>query len=248
MKDYFTDSGEKTKFVQEVFSSVANKYDIMNDVMTLGMQRLWKRHFLNQIDISGNVQYLDIACGSGDIAINICKKLKKQNIDPSQCVTCLDQNADMINIAKSRFIEQNFYRNASQFCVSSAETMPFENETFNVVTVSFGARNFSNLDIAMKEIYRILKPNGKFYCLEFSPKLPSEWLDKIFAMYGKIIPKMGKIITQDELSYQYLIDSIRNFPSKEDFQKIITKAGFDFSDFHEVGVALGVCNVHIGQK
>ena len=191
------DANSKEKLVNQIFSDVSQKYDIMNDIMSFGLHRIWKKNLVDLIKLSPDKVVLDLATGSGDI-IKIIKK-------KSDCL-CFgyDSNLDMINKAKKKNFKSTF------FICGKSEKMPFSENTFDYVVVSFGLRNFSDIYKSLKEVFRILKPGGKFFCLEFS-QINSPSLRKLFSLYNKIIPKFGKFISNNQYAYEYLIKKYRNF-------------------------------------
>lgn len=233
---------EKKSLVNEVFSSVASKYDIMNDLMSGGLHRLWKRKLLEEItDPSGSL--LDMASGSGDIAINFYKKCRDDyGVTPK--ITACDANSDMLEIGRNKALDEGIID--IDYHVSFAEKLPFKPNQFDYYLVSFGIRNFTDIESALKEALRVLKPGGKFICLEFS-KLDEGIISKIYETYSmNVIPKIGKIVTGDEDSYKYLVESIRKFPSRDEFKEIIEKAGF--SNVKYYNMTFETVAIHTGYK
>ncbi len=237
---------EKAGLVKEIFSGVAKKYDLMNDLMSGGIHRLWKNKMVEHIDFSNtNKSYniIDLAGGTGDIAFRIIKKAQTKNINCK--VDVVDINQEMLNVGKERAVDLNLFSNLNFICCDG-EKLCFENETFDFFTIAFGIRNFTNIDMALSEAYRVLKPGGKFLCLEFS-KVNDYFLQKIYDTYSfKIIPKIGEVILKDRASYQYLVESIRNFPSQDDFKKMIEVAGFKNVNYQNL--SFGTAAIHIGVK
>lgn len=235
---------EKTSFVKQVFASVANKYDLMNDLMSLGLHRLWKKRLVDIVKIKHGSSHLDLSSGSGDIAFMLLKKASKLGIELK--MTAADPSAEMLEQAKHKMIDRGFFSADCNFVETSAESLPFKDETFDSVTVSFGVRNFSDLKKGLGEIFRVLKPRGTFYCLEFS-NVEHGALKAVYECYSKnIIPKVGKLVTGDEDSYQYLIDSIEAFPDKITFKKLMQESGFTFVDYEKLNN--GVVAIHFGNK
>jgi ubiquinone/menaquinone biosynthesis methyltransferase len=233
---------QKKGLVNEVFSSVASKYDIMNDLMSVGLHRIWKKTVLDEItDPSGAL--LDMASGSGDIAINFYKKCRDQyGILPN--ITACDANADMLEVGRAKALDQAI--RDIKYHVSFAEELPFKDNSFDYYLVSFGIRNFTDINAALKEALRVLKPGGKFICLEFS-KINEGLISKLYEAYSmNIIPKIGKIVADDEDSYKYLVESIRKFPSREEFKTIIEKAGFSNAKYYNM--TFDVVAIHTGFK
>ena len=185
---------QKQHLVNSVFDTVADKYDLMNDVMSLGVHRLWKKAFLNRIYPSQNLKILDLASGSGDIALSILQKLKDKNIE-NYSITITDVNPQMLKTAKNRMIDNNLSDENISFDVVNAETLPYENNSFDYCTISFGIRNVPDKHKALEEIYRVLKPGGQFLCLEFS-NVDNKLLRKLYDIYSfNAIPFFGLVIT-----------------------------------------------------
>ena len=210
---------EHSSKVKDVFNKVANKYDLMNDVMSLGMQRLWKKEFIESINPSKdeNLIFIDLAGGTGDITKRVLLKYKKNT-----SVKVIDINQEMLKEGKNSFKSQDNI----DFICSSGESISITDNYADVVTVSFGIRNMTDREKCLQECHRILKPGGVFACLEFS--LPKDIvLRNLYDAwsYG-VIPKFGKLIVGEEKPYKYLIDSIRTFPSNEEFNEMVRDAGF----------------------
>ena len=204
------------RFVTKIFQDVLDKYDLMNDLMSLGVHRLWKKNFIHWLNPQKNTTLIDVASGTGDIA-----KLYLNKINHKGCVFCIDENKGMLDINKRKFKKNS---NVKWFC-NGAEKLPFRNNHFDYYTISFGIRNVSNLNSALKEAYRVLKPGGRFLCLEFS-KVKNEILNKFYKTYSKSIPKIGKLIVGKSEPYEYLINSIEEFYSQEKFVEQIKKQNF----------------------
>ena len=204
------------RFVTKIFQDVLDKYDLMNDLMSLGVHRLWKKNFIHWLNPQKNTTLIDVASGTGDIA-----KLYLNKINYKGCVFCVDENKGMLDINKRKFKKNS---NVKWFC-NGAEKLPFRNNYFDYYTISFGIRNVSNLNSALKEAYRVLKPGGRFLCLEFS-KVKNEILNKFYKTYSKSIPKIGKLIVGKSEPYEYLINSIEDFYSQEKFVEQIKKQNF----------------------
>jgi len=204
------------RLVTKVFQDVFHKYDLMNDLMSLGIHRLWKRNFIHWLNPQKNTTLIDVASGTGDIA-----KLYLNKINNKGHVCCVDGNKGMLDLNKRKFKENT---NVKWFC-NSAEKLPFKNNYFDYYTISFGIRNVSNINNALKEAYRVLKPGGRFLCLEFS-KVKNEILNKFYKTYSKSIPKIGKFIVGKSEPYEYLISSIEEFYSQKEFFELIKKQNF----------------------
>lgn len=213
---------EKQSLVGQVFSSVAQKYDLMNDIMSFGIHRLWKSRLIQELE--PNKSLLDMASGTGDIAKKYYLKSSKHDI------TLCDINSDMLKVGKEKLIDENIFQGLKFVCCN-AEELPFEDNSFDYYTIAFGIRNVTNIDKALKEAWRVLRPGGKFICLEFA-KLDNKILAKLYDLYSfNIIPKFGKIIANDEESYKYLVESIYNFPPQDQFLGMVTEAGFKLGKF-----------------
>ena len=204
------------RHVTKVFQDVFDKYDLMNDLMSLGIHRLWKKNFINWLNPQKNTILIDVASGTGDIA-NLY--LNKINYKGSVC--CVDVNKEMLDLNKKK-IEKN--ASVKWFC-NSAEKLPFKNNYFDYYTISFGIRNVSNINNALKEAYRVLKPGGRFLCLEFS-KVKNEILNRFYKIYSKSIPQIGKLIVGKSEPYEYLVNSIEEFDSQDEFFRKIKKQNF----------------------
>ena len=204
------------RLVTKVFQDVFDKYDLMNDLMSLGIHRLWKKNFINWLNPQKNTTLVDVASGTGDIA-----KLYLNKINYIGHVYCVDESKEMLNINREKLKGNT---NVKWFC-SSAEKLPFKNNYFDYYTISFGIRNIDNINNALKEAYRVLKPGGRFLCLEFS-KVENEILNKLYKTYSKSIPQLGKFIVGKSGPYEYLINSIEKFYSQEKFFQQIKKQNF----------------------
>ena len=213
MKSYHKNN---RRIVKKVFQDVFDKYDLMNDLMSLGIHRLWKKNFMHWLNPQKNTKLIDVASGTGDIA-----KLYLNKINYKGLVCCVDANKSMLDLNKRKFKVND---NIKWFC-NSAEKLPFKSNHFDYYTISFGIRNVSNLNNTLKEAYRVLKPGGRFLCLEFS-KVKNEILDKFYKAYSKSIPQIGKFIVDKSEPYEYLINSIEEFYSQEEFFKKIKKQNF----------------------
>jgi len=204
------------RLVVKVFKDVFDKYDLMNDLMSLGIHRIWKKNFIDLLNPQKNKKLVDVASGTGDIA-----KLYLDKINYKGHVCCVDENKEMLNLNRKKFKKKN---NIQWFC-NNAEKLPFENNYFDYYTISFGIRNVNNIDRALKEAYRVLKPGGRFLCLEFS-KVESKILNKFYKTYSKTIPRIGKFVVGKSEPYEYLINSIEKFYSQEEFFQKIKKQNF----------------------
>ena len=214
--DQLVSPDEKTRRVGGVFSSVARNYDLMNDLMSGGMHRLWKNRFVAKVKPRLGEHILDMAGGTGDIAFRMAEK--------GALVTVSDINADMLAVGQERAKTRNIEGLSWQ--VENAESLTFADNSFDAYTIAFGIRNVTDIPSALREAHRVLKRGGRFYVLEFST---SEWpgFGEAYAAYSeKVIPKIGKAVADDEDSYRYLVESIRRFPSPDAFRRMIADAGF----------------------
>ena len=229
------DVNEKAEHVGDVFHSVAEEYDLMNDAMSFGMHRLWKKMLIELSELSEGSVVLDIASGTADIPKLINKKFKSVSMHVT------DINASMLALGKDRAINENFFHNCS-FALASGESLPYQNQTFDLVTVGFGLRNFTDKERGLEEMRRVLKPNGVLLILEFS-KPTNSFFSKIYDWYSfNIIPKLGSFLANDSESYQYLAESIRMHPDQETLKDMVLDAGFDDCKFYNL--VNGVVSIH----
>ena len=229
------DVDKKADRVGGVFHSVAEEYDLMNDLMSLGMHRLWKRVLIELSELSDNSVVLDIASGTADIPKLISKKFKSTTIHVT------DINESMLALGKDRAINENFIQNCN-FTLASGESLPYQNDTFDLVTVGFGLRNFTNKLNGLKEMKRVLKPGGILLILEFS-KTTNSLFSKVYDWYSfNIIPKLGSLFANDSKSYQYLAESIRMHPDQEALKNMIISSGFEQCKFYNL--VNGVVAIH----
>ncbi|MDA9913365.1 class I SAM-dependent methyltransferase [Methylophilaceae bacterium] len=227
---------EKEPLVKEVFSSVASKYDLMNDIMSFGLHRLWKRYIAADIAIKDNDHILDLAAGSGDLSILFKKK------NPKASVIHSDINQSMLEEGQKKIIDQGLIISSM---LINAEQIPFPDNSFNLVSISFGLRNMTNKQSVLNEVFRCLKPGGRIVILEFSKIHPS--LEKIYDLFSfKIIPRIGKKIADDEKSYQYLAESIRVHPDQATLLQMLNEAGFCKTKY--TNLSAGIVAVHSGYK
>ena len=239
------DADKKSSLVGQVFSSVASKYDIMNDFMSVGLHRIWKDKMVKELKfVSGkNYKTIDVAGGTGDIAFRILKKAQQNNAQAQ--IEVVDINQDMLRVGKDRAVDKNLFKNLNFNC-QNGENLPYADNSFDFYTIAFGIRNFTNIQAGLNEAFRVLKSGGKFVCLEFS-QVNNLALAKIYDFYSfNAIPKIGKLVANDEASYQYLVESIRKFPNQENFKKMIEKAGF--KNVYYSSLNFGVVAIHIGWK
>ncbi len=231
---------EKVSRVAEVFHSVADQYDVMNDLMSFGVHRLWKRYALSQTGLRARQQALDLAGGTGDLA----SKLSHQ-VGPEGNVVLADINADMIDKGRARLTDKAIVKNV-EFVQADAEDLPFASNQFNCVTIAFGLRNVTNKDRALAECYRVLKYSGRLLVLEFSKPVLHP-LAKLYDLYSfNVIPRIGQLVTGDRQSYQYLVESIRMHPDQETLQAMMSSEGFSRVKYHNLSG--GIVALHKGFK
>ena len=224
------------RLVTKIFQDVFDKYDLMNDLMSLGVHRLWKKNFINWLNPQENTTLIDVASGTGDIA-----KLYLDKTNYKGCVYCVDENKGMLDLNKKKL---NANSKVKWFC-NNAEKLPFKNNYFDYYTISFGIRNIDNINNALKEAYRILKPGGRFLCLEFS-NVENKILNNFYKTYSKSIPKIGKFILGKSEPYEYLINSIEKFYSQEDFFIKIKKQNFTNVSYRNLSG--GIVAIHSAWK
>lgn len=248
---------EKELMVREVFSSVASKYDVMNDAMSLGIHRLWKHHFISRLDAgmrpgaSRPLDFLDVAGGTGDIAFGLLDHAEKNFNDVQSTMTVADINPEMLAEGELRFQKSKWNDGSGRvtFIEQNGETMDaIPDNSKDVYTIAFGIRNFTNIQAGLDTAYRVLRPGGIFACLEFS-HVDNPVIDYVYQAYSfSMLPLMGQLIADDRDSYQYLVESIRRFPKQEDFSAMIKKAGFYVPDKGYENLTFGVASIHIGVK
>jgi demethylmenaquinone methyltransferase/2-methoxy-6-polyprenyl-1,4-benzoquinol methylase len=226
----------KKGLVQGVFDQVFDKYDLMNDFMSLGVHRSWKKTLLNMMNPSKNQKLIDVACGTGDIG-----KLYLDNTDKENFITCVDPNEGMIAKGKEKLKK---YNNIN-WVISSAENLPLKENSFDFYTISFGLRNTKDLNKSLSEAHRVLKPGGRFFCLEFS-KIQNENLDYVYKQYSKIIPLIGKFIVGQKEPYEYLIESIEKFLNQDELIDLMKKNRFEKCSYRNLSG--GIVSIHSGWK
>ncbi|XP_061458888.1 2-methoxy-6-polyprenyl-1,4-benzoquinol methylase, mitochondrial [Rhineura floridana] len=265
---------EKGQKVHQVFENVAKKYDLMNDSMSLGIHRVWKDILLHQMNPYPGTQLLDVAGGTGDIAFRfinyvrsqrehqVRQKLRShqnlswqeitqlyheeehQSLGGSHVVVC-DINREMLKVGKQKS-QRLGYAEGLSWVLGDAEELPFSDDSFDIYTIAFGIRNVTHVDQALQEAYRILKPGGRFLCLEFS-HVNNPFISSLYDLYSfQVIPVLGEVIAGDWKSYQYLVESIRRFPAQEEFKEMIEDAGFLKVEYQNLGS--GIVAIHSGFK
>jgi len=264
---------EKTGKVIGVFDSVANRYDLMNDLMSGGLHRIWKDSFVRRIRPRPGQRFLDVAGGTGDIAFRIKKRIDAQikapppplpsasppqaggtlfSTSPPQAggikggrIAVCDLNPNMLSVGRDRVINRGWV-NDFDWVTANAESLPFPDEHFDVYTIAFGLRNVTHIDTALREACRVLKPGGRFYCLEFS-HVENPLLAKAYDVYScGLIPQIGQVVAKDRDSYQYLVESIRAFPTQRQLKKRLGQAGFANPAYQNMSA--GIVAIHSGTK
>jgi demethylmenaquinone methyltransferase/2-methoxy-6-polyprenyl-1,4-benzoquinol methylase len=231
------EEADKARRVRGVFDSVASKYDVMNDLMSGGLHRLWKAYTVTVANLKEGDRALDIAGGTGDLALAFAKKVGKTGQ-----VVHTDINEAMLRVGRDRLLDAGV---ALPTVVCDAEKLPFPDQYFNLVSVAFGLRNMTHKDAALAEMHRVLKPGGKLLVLEFSKVAPP--LEKAYDWYSfKVLPRLGQLVAGDAESYRYLAESIRMHPGQQELKEMMKKAGFGHVDFHNM--TGGVVALHVGIK
>ena len=227
---------DKTKLVNSVFSKVYKKYDLMNDIMSLGVHRIWKKKLIDWMNPQLDDSLIDVASGTGDIAKLFSKKIKNSNR-----ISCVEPNDEMYFAGKSNLKN---YKNIT-WHKAKAEKLPFRNETFDFYTISYGLRNVSDINVSLKEALRVLKPGGRFMCLEFS-KVNNEMINFLYQNYSKTIPIIGKYIVGSSKPYDYLIKSINEFYSQKELVNLMKLNGFSNIEYRNL--SNGISAIHSGWK
>ena len=227
---------DKNKLVNSVFSDVYKKYDLMNDIMSFGIHRAWKEKFIDWMSPQPETKLIDVASGTGDIA-----KLFLDETKNSGEITCIEPNVLMLNQGKKKLKK---YENI-KWINAAAEKIPTANNTFDYYSISYGIRNVSDINTVLKEAFRVLKPGGRFMCLEFS-KINNELLNYLYKQYSKTIPLVGKLIVGSDKPYKYLIESIEKFYNQEQLAELISDNGFSNVEYRNV--SNGVSAIHSGWK
>ncbi len=226
----------KKGLVQSVFDRVYDKYDLMNDFMSLGIHRAWKRNLINMMNPGSNKKLIDVACGTGDIG-----KLFLDSTINNPEITCVDPNTGMISKGKEKLIKHKNIK----WIVAPAENLPVPDNTYDFYTISFGLRNTKSLDKSLSEALRVLKPGGRFLCLEFS-KIQNSNLDFIYRSYSKLIPLVGNLIVGEKKPYEYLVDSIQKFLNQEELLSLMNKKQFKNCTYQNLSG--GIVCIHSGWK
>jgi demethylmenaquinone methyltransferase/2-methoxy-6-polyprenyl-1,4-benzoquinol methylase len=227
---------DKAHLVNSVFSKVYKKYDLMNDIMSLGVHRIWKNKLIDWMNPQPNDKLIDVASGTGDIA----KLFSKKNNHLNQ-ISCVEPNNEMYSVGK---LNLKNLKNIKWY-KANAEKLPFKNESFNFYTISYGIRNVSNINLALKEAFRVLKPGGRFMCLEFS-KIDNEIMNLIYQQYSRAIPLIGRYIVGSTKPYDYLLKRINEFYSQDELVDLIEKNGFTNVKYRNL--SNGISAIHSGWK
>lgn len=234
------DKNDKASMVASVFHSVAQQYDVMNDLMSFGIHRLWKRFTIDASGVRPGNKVLDLAGGTGDLTAKF-----SQLVGPQGQVVLADINSSMLNVGRDKLRDKGLVQNI-EYVQANAEQLPFEENTFDIVTIAFGLRNVTDKDKALRSIYSVLKPGGRLLVLEFSTP-EHELLNKAYDFYSfNILPKMGELVAKDGDSYQYLAESIRMHPDQETLKSMMENAGFEQASYHNL--TGGIVALHKGYK
>ena len=234
------DKEQKVNMVKDVFQSVAAKYDIMNDLMSLGIHRLWKRYTIDCSGARTGHKVLDLAGGTGDLTARFSRI-----VGDSGQVILADINEAMLKVGRNKLRDMGIVGNV-EYVQANAEELPFPDNSFDIITIAFGLRNVTDKDKALASMYRVLKPGGRLLVLEFS-KPTSEWLNKAYDLYSfHLLPKMGELVAKDAGSYQYLAESIRMHPEQDVLKHMMEAVGFEQTTYHNL--TGGIVALHRGYK
>ena len=226
----------KKGLVENVFNQVYNKYDLMNDFMSMGVHRYWKKSLINMMNPRVSRKLIDVACGTGDVG-----KLFLDNTNKEAEITCVDPNKGMVSQGKQKLSN---YKNV-KWVISPAEKLPITDNSFDYYTISFGLRNTKNLNKALSEAYRVLKPGGRYLCLEFS-KIQNSNLDFVYKNYSKLIPIIGQFVVGEKEPYEYLIKSIEQFINQDELIELMEKNDFEKCSY--TNLSGGIVSIHSGWK
>ncbi len=231
---------EKARRVRGVFDSVATRYDLMNDLMSLGIHRVWKRFTIEKAALRPGMQVLDLAGGTGDLAA-----LMAPRVTPGGRVVLSDINEAMLGRGRERLLDRGIAGDSIEYCLADAERLPFDSDRFDVVTIAFGLRNVTHKEQALAEMFRVLRTGGQLLVLEFSR--PAAAIAPAYDLYSfKVLPAIGKLVAGDDASYRYLAESIRMHPDQETLQAMMTAEGFEGCRYHNLSG--GIVALHRGWK
>lgn len=237
--------GEKRRLVGEVFSSVAGRYDLMNDLMSLGVHRVWKRYLVATSGVKRGDRVLDLAGGTGDIAALLQARVGDAGSDSDGCVVLGDINAQMLGVGRDRLIDRGLVRGL-EYVQCNAETLPFPDGSFDLVTIAFGLRNITDKDAALREMRRVLKVGGRALVLEFSQVRP-QWFRPLYEFHSfQVLPRLGRLIAGDADSYRYLAESIRRHPPQDELLAMMQAAGFERCSWRDLSG--GIVAIHSGYR
>lgn len=232
-------TAEKARHVADVFHSVAGKYDLMNDLMSLGIHRFWKLFTVSSSGVRRGAKVLDIAGGTGDLTRRFSKM-----VGETGKVVLADINGSMLNVGRDRLTDDGIVANID-YVQANAEELPFPDNSFDCITIAFGLRNVTDKDKALASMFRVLKPGGQLMVLEFSK--PADWLGGVYDTYSfNVLPQLGKLFTGDAESYRYLAESIRMHPDQETLKQMMVDVGFERCDYHNMSA--GIVALHRGYK
>ena len=233
-------TGDKQKLVGQVFTSVAGNYDLMNDLMSMGVHRVWKRYFVATAQVKRGDRVLDLAGGTGDIAL-----LLRDRVGDAGSVVLGDINGEMLRVGRDRMVDKGKVA-GFEYVQCNAETLPFPNASFDLVTIAFGLRNVTDKDAALREMHRVLKVGGQARVLEFSA-VKADWFKPLYDFHSfKVLPRLGKLFANDADSYQYLAESIRKHPPQDELKSMMADAGFARCDYRNLSG--GIVAIHTGYK
>ena len=231
---------QKQKLVGDVFSSVAGKYDLMNDLMSLGIHRVWKRYFVATAQVRPGDRVLDLAGGTGDIAA-----LLRERVGETGSLVLGDINGDMLRVGRDRMTDRGNVR-GFDYVQCNAQALPFPDGSFDLVTIAFGLRNVTDKDAALREMHRVLRPGGQARVLEFS-EVKAEWFRPIYDFHSfKVLPRLGRLFAGDSDSYRYLAESIRKHPAQDTLQGMMQDAGFERCSYRNLSG--GIVAIHTGHR
>ena len=235
--DQHVPADAKSRLVSAVFDSVAHRYDLMNDIMSGGIHRVWKRRLINELAVRPPTRLLDLAGGTGDIALRVLRRFAESEIE----ITVCDINLKMLSIGRQRIWDRGYLRQINWLC-ADGEALPMPDQSFDSCTIAFGLRNMTHIERAIAEIYRILQPGGRFLCLEFTPDVAPPFRSLYETYSERVIPKIGDLITGDAEAYRYLVESIRRFPRAQEITLLLEKTGF--AGVRANKLSLGIATLH----